>query len=153
VPRIPGPLLRVTTGTVVEIRVTNQIPDSTLFLHGLHPGAANDTIHVTPGATRTTYFTAAQPGTYLYWATTAPGRAAPSETRTGPLAGAIVVDDPRQPPDPSERILVLTTVDILPDTTRPNRETMCSTLPSMACHGRIRSDFATRWATRCAGVC
>ncbi len=119
VPRIPGPLLRVTTGTVVEIRVTNQIPDSTLLVHGLHPGAVHDTIRVAPGATRTTYFTAAQPGTYLYWATTASGRDAPSDTREGPLAGAIVVDDPRQPPDPSERILVLTTVDILPDTTRP----------------------------------
>lgn len=119
VPRIPGPLLRVVSGTVVEVRVTNHVPDSALLVHGLHPGTANDTLRVAPGATRTTHFTAAQPGTYLYWASTTAARVDPSEARDGPLSGAIVVDDPLLPRDTSERILVLTALDILPDSTKP----------------------------------
>jgi len=119
VPRVPGPLLRVSAGTVVEIRVTNHVPDSALLVRGLHPGTAGDTMRVASGATRTTYFTAARPGTYLYWASISAGRDAPSEARDGPLAGAIVVDDPRLPRDTNERILVLTALDILPDTTKP----------------------------------
>ncbi len=119
VPRVPGPLLRVETGTVVEIQLSNSIPDTALFVHGLRPGTANDTVQVVAGAARTVYFTATTPGTYLYWATTAADRTNPSESRDGPMAGAIVVDDPRVPRDSTERVLVLTAVDILPDSTKP----------------------------------
>ena len=120
VPRIPGPLLRVSTGTVVEIRVTNSLADSTMVVHGLRPGAGgDDTLHVRAGETRTAYFVASTAGTYLYWARTGGDRMEHSEGRDGPLAGAIVVDAAGVTPDTSERVFVITTLDIVPDTTKP----------------------------------
>ncbi len=137
VPRIPGPLLRVTSGTVVEVHLANRDADTALVVHGLRPGTGSDagkgtgtgtdtgtgtgsdTVCVRAGESRTVYFTATEPGTYLYWATTTAGRTDPSESRDGPLAGAIVVDDPDMPRDSSERILVLTALDVLPDSTKP----------------------------------
>lgn len=127
VPRIPGPLLRVTTGTVVELRVTNSLADSTLVVHGLRPGfgvasgaasgADADTMQVRPGETRVAHFTATTAGTYVYWGRTQGERMERSEIRDGPLAGAIVIDDANVPRDTSERIFVITTLDILPDST------------------------------------
>src|SRR5688500_10791978 len=46
-PRIPGPLLRVPSGTDVRVSVRNSLPDSALVVHGLRAGVfADDTIHV-----------------------------------------------------------------------------------------------------------
>jgi FtsP/CotA-like multicopper oxidase with cupredoxin domain len=42
-----------------------------------------------------------------------------SETRDSPLSGAIVIDAPGVPPDTSERVVVINTLDVLPDSTRP----------------------------------
>lgn len=118
VPRIPGPLLRVSVGTVVEIRVTNSLVDSTMVVHGLRPGAGgDDTLQVRAGETRTAYFVASTTGTYLYWARTSGDRMEHSEGRDGPLAGAIVVVAAGAAPDTSERVFVITTLDIVPDTT------------------------------------
>jgi len=120
VPRIPGPLLRVTAGTIVEIRVANHLADSTLVVRGLRPGTAgDDTLQVRAGETRTTHFTASTPGTYLYRGRTSGDRLAPSEARDGPLSGAIVIDEAGALPDTSERIFVITTLDVLPDSTKP----------------------------------
>ncbi|MBL0171956.1 MAG: multicopper oxidase domain-containing protein [Gemmatimonadaceae bacterium] len=120
VPRIPGPLLRVATSTVVEIHVTNSLTDSTLVVHGLRPGTSgDDTLQVKAGESRTVHFVAGAPGTYLYWGRTSGDRMERSEGRDGPLAGAIVVDAAGVAPDTSERVFVITTLDVLPDTTRP----------------------------------
>ncbi len=120
VPRIPGPLLRVRSGTVVEIHVANNLTDSTLVVHGLRPGTAgDDTLQVRAGTTRTVHFTAGPSGTYLYWGRTHGDRMERSETRDAPLTGAIVVDAPGVAPDTSERVFVITTLDILPDSTTP----------------------------------
>lgn len=128
VPRIPGPLLRVTIGTVVEVRVINDLKDSTLVVHGLRPGAiaatpADDTLHVQPAETRVVHFTATTAGTYAYWGRTHGDRMRRSETRDGPLAGAIVIDDANAPRDTSERIFVITTLDIVPDSTIKDPQT------------------------------
>jgi len=120
VPRIPGPLLRATVGSVIELRVTNAIADSTLVVRGLRPGMpGDDTIHVRSGETRVTHFVASTPGTYLYRGRTSSDRLAPSEGRDGPLSGAIVIDPAGAVLDSTERIFVITTLDVLPDTTKP----------------------------------
>ncbi len=105
VPRIPGPLLRVSAGTVVEIRVTNSLADSTLVVHGLRPGTrGDDTLQVKAGESRLTHFVASTPGTFLYWGRSSGDRMQRSERRDGLLTGAIVVDAAGVQPDTSERV-------------------------------------------------
>ena len=120
-PRIPGPLLRATQGAEVRVTITNDIADSTLVVHGLRAGTlADDTIHVAPGTRRAVTFRAGSSGTYLYWGTTT-GKASIG-TRNGrdtQLTGAIVIDPAGVMPDASERIFVMTVIDIVPDTTKP----------------------------------
>ena len=120
VPRVPGPLLRVTAGATVEIQVANLLNDSALVVHGLRPGTGgDDTVRVAAGTSRTVWFTAAVPGTYLYWGSTTGDRMVRTERREGALAGAIVVDPAGVAPDAGERIFVISVVDITPDTTKP----------------------------------
>jgi FtsP/CotA-like multicopper oxidase with cupredoxin domain len=97
---IPGPLLRVTEGTELRIRISNRIADQPLVVHGLHtrPGAAGDTLHVPPGGEREVRFQAGAPGTYFYWATTT-GAATTGLVVGGEsqLNGAFIVDPPGRP--------------------------------------------------------
>lgn len=120
-PRIPGPLLRAESGREIRVAITNDIPDSTLVVHGIRAGTvANDTVIVQPGARREITFRAGSPGTYLYWGTTSgTARSAERTGRDGQLTGAIVIDPIGVAPDPEERIFVITVIDILPDTTKP----------------------------------
>jgi FtsP/CotA-like multicopper oxidase with cupredoxin domain len=69
-PTIPGPLIRVRTGTIVVASVTNALSDSTISVHGLvtHPGTWGDSLILHPGDSRTVRFTAGAPGTYFYLA-------------------------------------------------------------------------------------
>lgn len=118
VPRIPGPLIRVAQGTAVRVTVINSVPDSTLVLHGIE-GGRGDSVVVPAGERREVRFTAEVPGTFLYWATTS-GKGFDARTgRDAQLTGAIVVDPAGTAPDTSERIFVITMMDVLPDTTRP----------------------------------
>ena len=56
-PRIPGPLLRAEQGRDVRVTITNDIPDSTLVVHGMRAGTvADDTIVVRPGTRREVTF-------------------------------------------------------------------------------------------------
>ena len=72
-PSIPGPLIRVRSGTRVKVRIVNHLDSLPLFVHGLHshPAAADDTVQVAAGGTRDVEFRAGEPGTYFYWASTA----------------------------------------------------------------------------------
>src|SRR5512145_2306196 len=47
-PQIPGPLLRVPAGTVIEASIRNALPDSAIAVHGFvtRPAAAPDTIRL-----------------------------------------------------------------------------------------------------------
>ncbi|HEY7767034.1 multicopper oxidase domain-containing protein, partial [Longimicrobium sp.] len=112
VPRIPGPLIRVRSGTRVRVTVRNALDGalagSPLVVHGLHarPGAA-DTLRVEPGHSRVVSFQAGAPGTYHYWASTSD--TATIDARNGidsQLSGAIVVD-PAEGPIPTDRVFVL----------------------------------------------
>ena len=118
-PTIPGPLIRVRSGTTIRVRVTNHLDSLPLTLHGLHshPAATDDTVQVAPGATREVAFDAGAPGTYFYWASTAGG---PIDERLGidsQLSGALIVD-PAEGPVPPDRVFVLSVFDLTePDAT------------------------------------
>ena len=106
---IPGPLIRVSAGTEVALTVCNAVPNAVLTVHGLHARPlttpAVDTLQIASGATRPVRFRLDVPGTYYYWGTTM-GREFRGRTREdAQLSGAIIVDEPGQPP--RDRILVL----------------------------------------------
>lgn len=69
-PEIPGPLIRVPTGTVIAATVANRLSDSTITVHGLftHGTGTGDSLVLRPGASATVTFAAGAPGTYLYMA-------------------------------------------------------------------------------------
>ena len=117
-PRIPGPLIRVVEGTPMRISVRNAFPDSTLVLHGLGSAGAPP-IRIPPGAVQTIQFTAGAPGTYLYWGSTTDAPINERWGRDGQLNGVLVVDPRGTPPDTTERIFVLSMLDIFVDPSRP----------------------------------
>lgn len=69
-PEIPGPLIRVPTGTVIAATVANRLADSTITVHGLftHGAGAGDSLVLPPGTSGAVTFAAGAPGTYLYMA-------------------------------------------------------------------------------------
>jgi len=90
--RLPGPMIRVTTGTRLAVTVRNG-SDSTIVLRGLSADPA-DSLVLTPGGSGTVRSTADQVGTRFYYGTF-PGRTmADRRVEDGHLAGAIVVDPP-----------------------------------------------------------
>ncbi|HJQ27563.1 MAG TPA: multicopper oxidase domain-containing protein [Blastocatellia bacterium] len=108
--QIPGPLLRVPTGTEIHATIRNAIPGSTLVVHGFHsrPGDAKDIFEVPAGQTRDVRFKAGAAGTYYYYGTTGgllmDGRPVNVDSQ---LAGAFIVDPPGQPISPDERIFII----------------------------------------------
>jgi FtsP/CotA-like multicopper oxidase with cupredoxin domain len=107
--QVPGPLVRVVQGTVVDASIHNTLSDSTLVLHGLHtrPGAPDDTLQVAPGATRDVRFTAGTPGTYYYWGTTTGTPMEDDRWVDSQLSGAFIIDPAGLQPRRSERIFVI----------------------------------------------
>ena len=97
-PAIPGPLIRVPAGTIVEATIRNAL-DSAVTIDGFYtrPAATNDSVRLAPGETRTFRFASGAPGTYLYR-----GVIGRYRDRSGPpdpdtrereqLAGGIVID-------------------------------------------------------------
>ncbi|MEO8140067.1 MAG: multicopper oxidase domain-containing protein [Gemmatimonadota bacterium] len=107
-PEIPGPLIRVPTGTLIVATVTNALPDSTISVHGLltHPGAWGDSLILHPGETREVRFAAGTPGTYLYLAVL--GKHSPDkkiDNEREQLSGGFIVDPPG--PVAPDRILMI----------------------------------------------
>ena len=104
--QVPGPLIRVPEGTVVELSVRNTlaVPATLYGLHE-HPGDADDVVTVGAGATHVVRFVAGEPGTYLYWARTPDGERATRRVVDSLVGGALVVDAPGAPTD--DRIFVL----------------------------------------------
>jgi FtsP/CotA-like multicopper oxidase with cupredoxin domain len=107
-PEIPGPLIRVPTGTVIVASVSNRLTDSTIAVHGLLrlPAERDDSLILRPGESTTVSFTAGAPGTYLYLAV--PGRHSlkPFENEERETtSGAFIVDPVGG--SPADRILVM----------------------------------------------
>jgi FtsP/CotA-like multicopper oxidase with cupredoxin domain len=90
-PLIPGPLIRVPEGTILDITVSNPLRDSTLWVHGLisRPGQ-DDSTGIPPAATQRFVFSAGAPGTYFYRAHR--GHVDSDVREREQLAGALVVD-------------------------------------------------------------
>jgi FtsP/CotA-like multicopper oxidase with cupredoxin domain len=116
-PRVPGPLVRVNQGDSVHVTVVNTVPDSALLLRGF--GATHDSIVVPSGGTREFAFRASTPGTFLYWGTTTGKTFYDRMGLESQLTGAFIVDPIGVKPDTAERIFVITTTDMLPDSTLP----------------------------------
>ncbi|MGD8279395.1 MAG: multicopper oxidase domain-containing protein [Gemmatimonadota bacterium] len=104
-PMIPGPLIRVPTGAVIDVTIRNALKDSTLSIQGLvtRPAEFGDSVLIEPGASHRFVFEAGEPGTYVYVARQ--GVVDFDNVEREQLAGAFVVDPPGgSPPD---RILVM----------------------------------------------
>lgn len=113
--QVPGPLIRVREGTVLDIQIRNLLPDSTLTIGGLgtRPMSPNDTLVLAPGGSTRVRFLAGAPGSYFYYATAG----AESEDREREqLAGAFVVDSAGSPAD--ERIFMINIWSMPLDTIR-----------------------------------
>jgi FtsP/CotA-like multicopper oxidase with cupredoxin domain len=120
VPRIPGPLIRASQGTTVHVTVINSTRDSMLVLHGLP--AENDSVIVAAGQQRVVEFSAGAPGTYVYWASTTGQEFVERTGRDAQLTGALIIDPAGVPPDTSERVFVITMMDVYADTTKPREQ-------------------------------
>lgn len=111
-PAIPGPLVRVKVGTVIEATLTNSLTDSTITINGFQtrPASTVDSIRLRPGETRTVRFAAGQAGTYLYRAIVGKYTAPIPPLRQDAhereqLAGAFVIDSAG--PMVPDRVLVI----------------------------------------------
>ncbi|HEV8124766.1 MAG TPA: multicopper oxidase domain-containing protein [Gemmatimonadales bacterium] len=95
--QIPGPLIRVHTGTTIVATVANALSDSTIAVHGLvtHPGSWADSLVLHPGESKQVSFSAGVPGTYLYMAVLGkhPFVRQQADEREQ-VAGAFIVDPP-----------------------------------------------------------
>lgn len=98
-PTIPGPLVRVKTGTSVSVTVRNALASDTLRVYGLHArplvaSADSAPLVLAPGETRAVTFKLDAPGTFYYWGTTTKRALAFRTGLDAQLTGAIVVDSP-----------------------------------------------------------
>jgi FtsP/CotA-like multicopper oxidase with cupredoxin domain len=107
---IPGPLIRVSSGTEVRVTVRNALATS-LWVRGFQDRAAGSTLDSTevgPGQLREFRFVAVTRGAWHYWAG-AVGARVPTSDADGQLVGALVVDSlSRAARPPADRVLVLT---------------------------------------------
>lgn len=101
---IPGPLLRVPSGTKMRVTLFNPL-ERDLMVHGLndHPASAPPTL-VAAGQRHVFEFTATTPGTYAYGAALTKRNG--SDAAAGSqLTGAFIVDDPKTRRD--DRVFLL----------------------------------------------
>jgi len=107
---IPGPLIRVRSGTEVRVTVRNAL-STPLWVRGLQDRAAGNTLdstEVRPGQLHEFRFVAATRGAWHYWAG-AVGARVPTSDADGQLVGALVVDSLSTATRPLvDRVLVLT---------------------------------------------
>jgi manganese oxidase len=105
-PQIPGPMIRVVEGTMLDVVVTNRIAKA-VILYGLHsrPGDGNAHQTIAAGTSQEVRFLAGVPGTYYYWATTTGKSIADREAAESQLAGAYIVDPKGEAPH--DRVFVI----------------------------------------------
>lgn len=107
-PEVPGPLIRVPAGTLLDITVTNQLADTGVTVFGLseRPTIGPDSVRLAPGASHHFRFRAGATGTYQYGARTETRPIVRFKTfEETQLAGAFVVDQPGD--STPDRIFVL----------------------------------------------
>lgn len=91
-PSVPGPMIRVETGTAIRATITNTLSEYPVTVFGLHrrPAEAADSLILAPGTSDSLTFDAGEPGTYYYWMRVEDGHG-PDEEREQ-LAGAFIID-------------------------------------------------------------
>jgi FtsP/CotA-like multicopper oxidase with cupredoxin domain len=97
-PSVPGPLIRVPSGTTVAITLVNRLTD-TLRVTGLIDPRTSDTLVVAPGATGRASFRADRPGLYGYAAQTRRDTLIRLRGLGDQLAGVIAIDSAGAPAD------------------------------------------------------
>ncbi len=116
--RVPGPMIRVPSGTVVRATVRNSL-DMPMVVLGMqaHPSALiPDSLPLAPAEEKVVTFTTGAPGSYYYWGRLRPPGAKPSpadfvpggQGAEGPFVGALIIDKTGEAPRRGERILMLT---------------------------------------------
>ncbi|MEO7996078.1 MAG: multicopper oxidase domain-containing protein [Gemmatimonadaceae bacterium] len=125
--RIPGPLLRVSTGTTILASIHNPLKD-TLFVHGFRALAATTGISaitdstfrgspIAPGATLAAIYETKLPGTFFYWASTDGSTIEKRRSIDSQLSGGIVVDSTNA--KTNDRIFLISIWSVPPDSTGP----------------------------------
>ncbi len=106
-PQIPGPLIRVRSGTEVHVVVRNALGKA-LWIRGLqeHNVAALDSVEIAPGDSREFRFRATAPGGWYYWGGDANANVPRSDV-DGQLVGALIVDPSGDRPV-ADRVFVMT---------------------------------------------
>jgi manganese oxidase len=112
--QIPGPLIRVPEGTIINAEIHNTISGSPLVLRGFYsrPGNAGDSVRIASGEIYKVQFKTGKAGTYFYWASADTLKEIYSGLRLpyfhdSQLFGAFIVDPPNTKPDPLERIFMV----------------------------------------------
>jgi len=92
---IPGPLIRVPSGTEIRATIRNRLAVP-LVVHGLNnrPGSGTDSLIVPSRGTKEVRFRVNEPGTYYYWGSTSGLSIPDRDGLDSQLNGAIVVDPP-----------------------------------------------------------
>lgn len=112
--QLPGPLIRVREGTIINAEIHNSIPGSPLVLRGFYsrPGNPADSVIIKYGETYKVEFKSGKAGTYFYWASAGTLKntflnPALPYFNDSQLFGALIVDPPDVKPDPFERIFMI----------------------------------------------
>ncbi|HEU5153816.1 MAG TPA: multicopper oxidase domain-containing protein [Gemmatimonadales bacterium] len=92
---IPGPLIRVPSGTEIRVTVRNRLAIP-LVVHGLNdrPASGDDSLVVPSRGAKEVRFRVNEPGTYYYWGSTSGLAIRARDGLDSQLNGAIIVDPP-----------------------------------------------------------
>jgi FtsP/CotA-like multicopper oxidase with cupredoxin domain len=112
--QIPGPLMRMPTGTTVHVTVANKLKKkATVYGLNTRPGDQKG-VELRPDESRELSFAAGQPGTYFYWARTdTPVDDGQPYLGDAQLNGAYVVDPAGAVP--ADRIFLMNLMLVPPD--------------------------------------
>jgi manganese oxidase len=93
--QIPGPMLRIPTGTVIHATVTNTLKKkATVYGLNTRPGDIKAGVEIEAGESHEFNFAAGAPGTYFYWARTVTNPPDFPVYADAQLTGAFIVDPP-----------------------------------------------------------
>jgi FtsP/CotA-like multicopper oxidase with cupredoxin domain len=105
---IPSPLIRIVEGTLLNVKITNTLADSTITVYGLQkrPYTKVDSLFVLPGESGELSFEAGKAGTYMYWLKLGKGhKKGFFREEDEQLAGAFIID-PKEG-SPQDRVFVM----------------------------------------------
>ncbi len=114
-PSVPGPLIRVETGTRIRAQIQNTLKDSTITVFGFQsrPSEIPDTLVIEPGKSKTILFDAGEPGTYFYRIQLGNWVSHPFRGEEDQMSGAFIIDPIGG--SPQDRIFVMNIFSTLID--------------------------------------